>query len=178
MAALLFMPAFQAPSDLTCTINRGGGVADGPARTFENVADRAVAIVEAVVDSVTPPPPRPAVPTPGSAVPAADVVLTATRVLKGPETLKQFAVAQIAAVGTFNIRPGQRYIFFLNNADPRAAQIYPDRPGVPRFTAVTPATLCVDSKVHVSENGNFLRARFDGADLEKAVEDIRLYLKR
>jgi hypothetical protein len=172
------LPVGQTPN-LACTFQRGGGVADGPRQTFENVTDRAVAIVEATVRDVTPPPPRPAVPVPGGAVPAADIVLATTRVLKGSDTLKQVAVSQIGAMGLFEFKVGQRYILFLNNPDPRAAGRFPDRPGVPRFTAVAPATMCVEGNiVHVSENGNFLRSRFDGMDLEKVVAEIRSYVNR
>jgi hypothetical protein len=176
-ALVLFAGAsspLQTPS--ACAGRSAGGVADGPAVNFERIATSATAIAEATVQSVVSDPP----PTgPGSPISRDHAVLLATRVIKGPDSLGMFTVNQLRAAGLFELRPGQRFVLFLTTADPRMP-VSPERPDLPRYglAAGGRAMLCIDAgKVWVNRNGEFLRARFDGVELEKAVADIRAYLK-
>src|SRR6185295_3889329 len=136
--------------------------------------DGAKVIVEAYVQSVD----LAAPPARGGPIPRNDVLLIPVRVLKGPEALGQFAVDQIRASGFFEMQPGQHFILFLNDLDPRGAQLFPERPGIPRYNVVLAAILCIDAgKIRVSPEGNYMRARFEGVDLEKAVADIQSYVR-
>jgi hypothetical protein len=177
---LLFsaMLAVQAPPAQVCTINGGGGVADGGRPVaFETVADTAVAIVEATVQSKIQDPPTTG---PGTPIPRNRVLLRATRVIKGSDQIKDFTIAPIVAVGLFNMEPGERVILFLNS-DPRSPA-YPGRPEVQAYTLAVGggAALCIDAggKIRLNGTGGFLRSKFDGADLEKAVADIRAHVNR
>jgi hypothetical protein len=172
---LLASVSADAQAQSTCTANAGGGAADGPAITFERVADIATAIVEATVQSVSRDPP----PTgPGSPIRRDHAVLLATRVIKGPDSVRLFTVSQLGAAGLFEIRPGQRFIVFLNPVDPRLPAP-PERPDLPRYglAAGGRSLLCIgDGRVWVNPSGKPF-ARFDGVELEKAVADIQSYLK-
>ena len=171
--ALVLAAAIQKSPN--CPLSTGG-VADGPALTFERIADNATAIVEATVQSVV----RVASPpSPGSPIPRDHAVLLATRVIKGPDSIRLFTTNQILATGLFELRKGGRFILFLSVPDPRMPAS-PERPDLPAYGLAGGgrATLCIDAgKVHVSRNGQFLRDRFEGVDLEKAVGDIQAYLK-
>jgi len=180
LAALVFGIFANAGSPLqttpACTSRVGGGVADGPAVTFERIAATATAIVEATLQSVTSDPP----PTgPGSPIRRDHAVFLATRIIKGADSLGSFTTNQLHAAGLFEMAPGQRFILFLTAADPRMPAS-PERPDLPRYglAAGARSTLCIDAgKVWVNRNGEFLRSRFDGVELEKAVADIQAYLK-
>jgi hypothetical protein len=180
LAALAFglFAAASPPLQTTpaCTSRSTGGVGDGPAVNFEQVANAASAIAEATVQSVVNDPP----PTgPGSPIRRDHVVFMATRVIKGPDSLALFTVSQIGAAGLFEMRPGQRYILFLTADNPRLP-VSPERPDLPRYGlgAGGRISLCIEAgKVWVNRNGEAIRPRFDGVDLEKAVADIQAYLK-
>jgi hypothetical protein len=166
-------PAQTPPA---CISRAGGGVADGPAVTFERIVGLATAIVEATVQSVTIDPP----PTgPGSPIQRDHAVFLATRVIRGPDALGSFTTNQLHATGLFDMEPGKRFILFLTPADPRMP-VPPERPDLPRYglAAGARSTLCVaEGKVWVNRNGEFLRSRFDGVELEKAVAEIQASVK-
>src|SRR5262245_2406340 len=106
-------PAQTPPA---CTSRAGGGVADGPAVTFERAIGLATVIVEATVQSATIDPPPTA---PGSPIRRDHVVLLATRVIRGSDALGSFTTNQLHATGLFDMEPGKRFILFLTPADPR-----------------------------------------------------------
>ena len=58
--------------------------------------------------------------------------------------------------------------------------VSPERPDLPSYGLAVGgrATLCIDAgKVWVHRNGEALRARFDGVELEKAVAEIQASVK-
>jgi len=166
---LLF--AAQIPK-AACTPPATGGRASFGAITFEQRADGAALIVEAYVQSVKPGAPD----ARGGGPRENNVLLIPARVLKGPDTLGQFAAVQSLALNILEMQPGQHFILFLNDLNP-AAQSSPERPGIPSYNVGLPM-FCVDTgKIRVSPGGAPGWARFEGADLENAVADVRDYVR-
>jgi hypothetical protein len=150
-----------------CTV-MDRGTADGVPRTLERLIDTATLIVEGTVQSVERGPRTP------PAVARDQILLTATRVIKGPGITGLVGVSTSRSTGYFAMEPGERFIVFLTGD---GVTRYPNRPDVPLYTSVPTATLCINAgKVWVHGTSNPLRAMVNGVDLEKAVAEIRSYV--
>jgi hypothetical protein len=151
-----------------CTI-MDSGTADGVPRTFEQLVRTTTAIIEGTVQSVERAPR-------GTRLVRDQVLITATRVLKGPSLAGSVGVSTGRSTGYFAMEPGERFIVFLTG-DGLAR--YPNRPDVPLYSSVPTATLCINAgNVWVSGTSNTLRTMFNGVELEKAVAEIRSYVDR
>jgi hypothetical protein len=158
-------------SGSACTLKASGPLDGGGERpTFERTVAGAKFIVEANVQSV-----NPALPPKGFEH-WRDVILIPVRVLKGSNTFAQFEVLQFLPT-YFEMQPGQHFLLFLGDPDPRLAPVYPAKPGVPQFGAGLGGILCIDSgTIRVSPAGNYMRSELDGVGLDNAISDIKYRL--
>ena len=105
-----------------------------------------------------------------------------TEVLKSSGPSQTIAAGAPNFGGTFLMKPGQRYILFLDEANAAFARSFPERPGVPSFRI--DASLCIDAVRNVH---SFTRDKrgldatllspilgpLDGLALDKSIETIR-----
>jgi hypothetical protein len=142
----------------------------GPALpSLKGIADQAVLVVDARVDSVA------KAVDGGLGRTMTNATLTATDVLKGPAT-KQFSAATINQETVFEMKPGQRFILFLGKGSEFLRNALPDRPNAPQF-AVNNA-LCVENgMVRRPGQGAGPFAIFDNMTPEKALAEIRMALR-
>lgn len=109
-----------------------------------------------------------------------DFLISISRVLKGPNTLRQIMVSQMGGtIGDFHLvtnqyalmQPGERYILFLQN-DNRPST--PGRPGIPPYyvTGIGAGLgRVVDGKVQLGTTAGDLRS-YDGAAVESLAAEI------
>lgn len=166
-SALIAAILLQAPT-LSCFVS-DRPVGDGPPAVFEAIADNAVAIVEATVQSKVHDTQGPAQ--------RSRLLFRVTRVLKGSDPIGEFASSPMVAAGLFNMAPGERFILFLNRNPSELG--FPGRPEVPAYNIAggAGAALCIDAgTVRTNGSAGTFRPKFEGAELEKVVADIRTYV--
>ena len=145
-----------------CTTYTNGGISDSLEwGTIERVMEASAVIVDATVSAVAP---GSANRTPAPFPPDTDVTLIASRVLKGPSPSSSFVVPQRAEINAFEMKPGQRFILFM---DPLGDQHYRSD----RF-----ALLCIDEN-RVRMARDVYRAGFNNRPLSEVENEIRGYLE-
>jgi hypothetical protein len=156
-------------------LSPGGAIVDFvfQVQSLEQLADRAKVIAEVYVQSTDR----------GrginSRLEMPDALLLVTQVLKGPADLRQVEVSHmVVADGFYEMKPGQRFIVFLAEESPNRAALLQDRPGVPRYTVTGDYSglFCIDGSTIRLSGDSHLRAKYDGATLEKTLADIRAYV--
>lgn len=171
-----------------CVQNRDpgpGGAGRGP-QSFADYVTGIKAIIQGEVQSVDDGP----VTGPGARGANRQLVvstLKVTNVLKSSVPLQQVAAGAFNFGGTFAMKPGQRYILFLDDENASGIEMVPEHSGVPRFRIS--AALCVEEtdRIYSSTRGsvglaasvlNPVMGPLDGLPLNKVLAEIQAAVGR